>query len=203
MVRYCYDVLHNHFDPSHEISAPLFANSSQPMFVTLLKNPRKKSGCQHQPCRSERDESELRGCIGTFSAVALHEGLHKYVKQSAFKDRRFDPLEAEEIPALTIAVSLLTHFEDADGYLDWDVGVHGVSIDFHVEGRDYHATFLPEVALEQGWSQMKTIENLVRKAGYKEKVTGKVLESITLTRYQSSKTLLCHQSYLNLKKALK
>lgn len=40
---------------------------------------------------------------------------------SALKDSRFPPLTREELPKLFCSVSLLTNFEDATDYLDWEV----------------------------------------------------------------------------------
>lgn len=40
---------------------------------------------------------------------------------SALKDSRFPPLTREELPKLSCSVSLLTNFEDASDYLDWEV----------------------------------------------------------------------------------
>lgn len=43
------------------------------------------------------------------------------VPSSALKDSRFPPLTREELPKLFCSVSLLTNFEDASDYLDWEV----------------------------------------------------------------------------------
>lgn len=43
------------------------------------------------------------------------------VPSSALKDSRFPPLTREELPKLFCSVSLLTNFEDAGDYLDWEV----------------------------------------------------------------------------------
>lgn len=46
---------------------------------------------------------------------------------------------------------VLQNFEDARGYLDWTLGVHGIRIEFHNErGSKKAATYLPQVAPEQG-----------------------------------------------------
>lgn len=115
----------------------------------------------------------LRGCIGTFNAMHLHTGLREYaatryylihsrseyfltnfkciVSHSAFKDSRFNPITREELPRLHVSVSILRHFEDGADYLDWEVGVHGIRIEFHNEkGSKRTATYLPDVAMEQG-----------------------------------------------------
>lgn len=49
----------------------------------------------------------LRGCIGTFSEMNLHSGLKEYALTSALKDTRFDPISREELPKLTVSVSIL------------------------------------------------------------------------------------------------
>ena len=44
---------------------------------------------------------------------------------SALRDRRFPPIEARELPALRCTVSLLSAFEPAAAWDDWEVGTHG------------------------------------------------------------------------------
>lgn len=65
-------------------------------------------------------------------------------------------------------VSLLSRFEKAAGWQDWAVGTHGIIIHFtDPEARVRRtATFLPDVAPEQGWDRQAAIDALVRKAGY-------------------------------------
>lgn len=70
---------------------------------------------------------------------------------SALKDTRFNPITKEELPKLYVSVSILRHFEEASGHLDWEIGKHGIRIEFYSEkGYKQSATYLPEVALEQG-----------------------------------------------------
>ena len=85
---------------------------------------------------------------------------------SAFRDDRFRPVMLEEVPHLECEVSLLHSFEKARNPLDWEVGKHGIMIDFEVEDQSFSATFLPEVASEEGWDQLTTLKYLVAKAGY-------------------------------------
>ena len=85
---------------------------------------------------------------------------------SAFRDDRFGPVALEEVPKLEVEVSLLHSFEHAKNALDWEVGKHGIMIDFDVDDESYGATFLPEVAEEEGWDQLTTLKYLVHKAGY-------------------------------------
>ncbi|MGH0126622.1 UNVERIFIED_CONTAM: hypothetical protein FKN15_016534 [Acipenser sinensis] len=135
MCFYCFDVLHCHLLGYPQSCLPRFTNESYPLFVTW------KTG---------RDK-RLRGCIGTFSAMSLHSGLREYTLTSALKDSRFPPMTREELPKLFCSVSLLTNFEDAADYLDWEVGEHGIRIEFvNEKGMKRTATYLPEVAKEQG-----------------------------------------------------
>ena len=85
---------------------------------------------------------------------------------SAFRDDRFGPVALEEVPKLEVEVYLLHSFEHAKNALDWEVGKHGIMIDFEVDDESYGATFLPEVAEEEGWDQLTTLKYLVHKAGY-------------------------------------
>jgi AMMECR1 domain-containing protein len=69
---------------------------------------------------------------------------------SAFADSRFKPIALEEIPDLEVSISLLCNFEKGSNYLDWTIGVHGIRIIFRSESGVKSATFLPNVAEEQG-----------------------------------------------------
>lgn len=70
---------------------------------------------------------------------------------SACNDTRFSPITMDELSKLHVSVSILRHFEDGADYRDWEVGVHGIRIEFHNEkGNKRTATYLPEVASEQG-----------------------------------------------------
>ena len=67
------------------------------------------------------------------------------------KDTRFNPVSREELPRLHVSVSILCHFEDAADFMDWDIGTHGIRIEFFNErGVKKTATYLPEVPSEQG-----------------------------------------------------
>lgn len=157
--------------------------------------------------KTRDDDLELRGCIGNFNPMPLHSGFSKYALIrythecfflflplnlhifSALQDRRFSPITLSEIPSLTCGVSLLTNFEVADNYLDWEVGTHGIWIEFiQANGEKETATYLPEVMKDQGWTKEEAIKSLLRKGGFRGPVTRQYcIISITLTRYQSQK----------------
>ncbi|XP_059832858.1 nuclear protein AMMECR1-like isoform X2 [Hypanus sabinus] len=115
----------------------------------------------------------------------------------ALKDSRFPPMTREELPRLFCSVSLLTNFEDVGDYLDWEVGVHGIRIEFiNEKGSKRTATYLPEVAKEQGWDHIQTIDSLLRKGGYKAPISNDFRKTIKLTRYHSEKMTLSYSEYL-------
>lgn len=68
------------------------------------------------------------------------------------------------------------------------VGKHGIIINFTDPDLQCarSATYLPEVAPEQGWSHKDAVLSLIRKAGYDGHVSSSLLSSIKLTRYQST-----------------
>ena len=83
-----------------------------PLFVTLLK------------------DGHLRGCIGTFGDGKLGKTLQEYSYYSAMKDSRFPPVTLQEVPALKVEISLLSSFEVIQDPLDWQVGTHGIEVEF-------------------------------------------------------------------------
>jgi uncharacterized protein (TIGR00296 family) len=114
---------------------------------------------------------------------------------SALRDHRFSPITLSEVHLLKCSVSLLTNFEKADDYLDWKAGVHGIWIEFTLpNGQKETATYLPDVIKEQQWTKEEAIESLLRKGGYRGRVTKEYcMKSIVLTRYQSQKRELVYR----------
>lgn len=147
---------------------------------------------------------ELRGCIGTLAPRQLQHALSEFAITSALHDGRFDPISLHELPFLRVGVSLLVNYEECQDCFDWIVGVHGIIIKFggsnsssSARGMEQHsATFLPEVAKEQSWSQKEAVLSLIRKAGYRGRITNDLLSQIQCTRYQSSKYRISYQEYI-------
>jgi uncharacterized protein (TIGR00296 family) len=172
MIFYCFDVLHSHLHKNVDHPKPQFTNNEFPLFVTWYVGREKR----------------LRGCIGTFTPLNLHEGLKEYAITSALRDTRFNPIGKEELSKLNCSVSLLTNFEPTKGWSDWQIGKHGIKIEFYNEkGQKRSATYLPEVALEQEWDHIETIDSLMRKGGYKAPITNDIRNQLSVTRYESEK----------------
>jgi hypothetical protein len=117
-------------------------------------------------------------------------------------------------------VSLLTDFEDAQSYLDWTIGVHGIHITFPHPSlitqssssaptpyssnpnlprlslyRSFSATYLPEVMPEQGWNKLDAIDSAIQKAGWNGVITEDLRRGIKLRRYQSRKCCVAWDEY--------
>lgn len=178
---FCWDALVAHLGG---VSAPSpdFDDAKCALFVTWTK-----AGAW-----GGRSGGQLRGCIGTLEPRRLHTALKDYALTSALRDSRFAPVELREVSRLSCSVSLLSCFEDAADWQDWVVGRHGLIVEFTDPAMQCKrsATFLPEVAADQGWSTRECIEALVRKAGYAGRPSEELLASLKVRRYQSSKASL-------------
>lgn len=182
MCFFCFDVLYAHLYQKSVPSKPNFTNQSYPLFVTW------KIG----------NDRRLRGCIGTFNSTPLHSGLRDYALRSALYDGRFEPITKEEFTNLHVCVSVLLNFEQGTDYKDWIIGLHGIRIEFKCDtGSKKTATFLPEVAVEQKWNHLQTIDSLLRKGGFRGQITEDVRKDLRLTRYTSEKITVSYEDYYN------
>ena len=162
--------------------------TESPLFVTWnIVSPRSRS-------------RSLRGCIGTFEPQDLESGLKDYSLTSALHDTRFDPISMSELPKLEVAVTLLTDFERCTDPLDWELGVHGIKISFYERHRRYSATYLPDVASEQGWTKEETLDSLVRKAGWTGRRGWKEINELEVVRYQGRKESVEYEEYRDFKR---
>ena len=143
-------------------------------------------------------EKELRGCIGTFESSNLKSNLQNYSLVAAFNDFRFNPIELKEVKNLHCGISLLVNFEDVNDIYDWEIGKHGIEIEFG-DNNSYKGTFLPHVAKEQGWDKKQTLESLIMKAGFYGSLD-EIKDTIKLTRYQAIKVEMSYDEYLEMKK---
>ncbi|KAK4435931.1 hypothetical protein Salat_0756700 [Sesamum alatum] len=185
MVVYCFDTLVAHYN-SEEAPPPAFDEGHHPLFVTWKKVV---NGA----------ERRLRGCIGTLEARCIVNGFRDYALTSALRDRRFPPIQAKELPHLECTVSILTNYETAHDYLDWEVGKHGIIIEFTDPNYNTRrsATYLPDVAAHEGWTKVEAIDSLIRKAGYSGTITEQLRKSIRLTRYQSTLFTMSYSDYVS------
>ncbi len=150
-LRSCHHAIINHFDNKplpHDMHTHLkenpTANQARGLFVTLTI------------------EGALRGCIGCITSQdPLHQTLPYFAIQAAFNDHRFSALTKKELSHLTIKISILTPPQPIDHYSTIELGTHGIIFQLN----QYQSVFLPEVAIEQGWTLETTLQHLERKAG--------------------------------------
>ena len=57
------------------------------------------------------------------------------------------------------------------------------------------ATYLPDVALDQGWTKVEAVDSAIRKAGWDGRINEDVRRSVTLRRYQSRKCVVGWDEY--------
>lgn len=104
----------------------------------------------------------LRGCIGDiFPRQPLYKSVLENAVNAAFRDRRFSPLQKEELAEITVEISALTTPTPVPSYDKIRIGTDGVVL--NKAGRS--AVFLPQVAPEQGWDLKQTLTQLSLKAG--------------------------------------
>jgi AmmeMemoRadiSam system protein A len=109
--------------------------------------------------------SRLRGCIGVF---ASKEPLWKTVQENAvaaaFRDPRFNPVEAEELAEIDIEISVLSPLRQITDVSEIEVGRHGIYI---IQGRN-RGVLLPQVAIEYGFDREAFLAETCLKADLPE-----------------------------------
>lgn len=137
-------VRNGHTEPLN-ISDPRL-NQIQGAFVTLKKN------------------GQLRGCIGNIiSDTTLAQSVVNMTIAAATQDHRFDPVTSEELEDIHLEISALSVPQQVDSLASIVLGRDGVIISA-ADGRS--GVFLPQVAIETGWSKEKFLEELCsQKAG--------------------------------------
>ena len=109
-----------------------------------------------------RKKGELRGCIGSIvGGEPLYRGVAANAVHAAVDDPRFPPLRKDELRGVAIEISVMTPLRPVQDYRSIRLGTDGVVI------RDgpAQAVFLPQVAVETGWSLDQFLGSLCLKAG--------------------------------------
>jgi MEMO1 family protein len=104
----------------------------------------------------------LRGCIGSLAArEEVWRSVARNAVLAAREDDRFTPVRGDEVPKLTVEVSVLSPLRPVVSPNDLRLGDEGVVM----SKAGARAVFLPEVPLEQGWDKTRWLEELGQKAG--------------------------------------
>ena len=107
---------------------------------------------------------ELRGCIGTLQCrTGLAQEVARTARESATQDPRFPPVVVEEVPELSLEISVLGPLEEIDPAAPGAIviGKHGLV----VEQGHRRGLLLPQVAPEWGWDVPQFLRQTCRKAG--------------------------------------
>ena len=114
-----------------------------------------------------RQQGDLRGCVGSVQACrSLFEDVWSNARAAAFRDTRFRPVEAWELPEISVEVSLLSAPEplacasEEEALRRLRPGVDGIVLEYE----EHRGTFLPQV-----WEQLPDprdfLDHLKAKAG--------------------------------------
>lgn len=128
-------------------------------------------------------QGELRGCIGSLAPEeSLCLSVHHNAINAAMNDYRFHPVQPVELPRLEIHISILSPITDIPSIDAFKLGQQGIIL----EKGMHRAVFLPEVAIEQGWTKEETLSYLSRKAGlpsdaWRKDTRFKVFESVGIS----------------------
>jgi AmmeMemoRadiSam system protein A len=135
-------VMGRHDAPQPELDLP----DSSGVFVTIKRR------------------GDLRGCLGTLQCrLGLAGEVARCAADAASEDPRFPPVSADEIPELSVEVSVLGPLEpvdpcDASAVV---IGTHGL-----VAEQDFRrGLLLPQVATEWGWTVEQFLRQTCLKAG--------------------------------------
>jgi uncharacterized protein (TIGR00296 family) len=110
------------------------------------------------------------------------------------------PITQRELSALECSVTLLTDFESISDPMDWQIGKHGLRINFTHSGRRYGSTYLPDVAREQAWTKEETLISLMRKAGWNgRREDWRKVPNLNVVRYQGRRTSLGYSEWVEWK----
>ena len=105
--------------------------------------------------------TDLRGCIGQFEPAGDLACTTAYLAiQAATRDPRFVPISLDEVPQLSIELSILSPRFPIDPE-QIRIGEHGLV----VSAADHHGVLLPQVAVEQRWDRTIFLQQTCLKAG--------------------------------------
>jgi uncharacterized protein len=107
---------------------------------------------------------ELRGCLGTLQCRrGLAEEVARCAADAASEDPRFPPVSKDELPELSLEVSVLGPLEPIDPAAPgaFEIGRHGLV----VEQGSHRGLLLPQVATEWGWTPEQFLRQTCVKAG--------------------------------------
>lgn len=135
--------------PDYRPTTPWFLEPAA-VFVTL-----RGAASVYEP------QGELRGCVGQVEPTApLYAAVQDAAAKAATIDPRFYPVQADEVDALNVEVSVLSPMRPIERYEEIEIGRDGLLI----VGERRRGLLLPEVPVEYGWGPREFVRQLCRKA---------------------------------------
>ena len=105
---------------------------------------------------------DLRGCIGVFTSdKPLYQTIVDMAVSAASCDPRFHPMTIDELPDISIEISVLTPLKRIYDISEIEVGRHGIYI---IKG-SRRGVLLPQVATEYNWDRETFLDHTCMKAG--------------------------------------
>ena len=103
------------------------------------------------------NNGRLRGCIGMIEGIEpLYITVTEMAVEACSSDPRFSPVMLSELKEIDIEISVLTPKKRVKSVDEIILGKHGVIVRRGASG----GVFLPQVAVETGWSKEEFMRNL-------------------------------------------
>jgi AmmeMemoRadiSam system protein A len=91
---------------------------------------------------------DLRGCLGRFTSdIPLHRLICELAVSAASKDYRFPPIKNSDLDQVVFEISVLSPLKRIYELSEIELGKHGI----YLKSGSRSGTFLPQVAVENGW----------------------------------------------------
>ncbi len=128
-----------------------------------VRQPARRSGtCHAGAFVTLRLGGDLRGCVGHIEPDRpLDDVIADCAVAAATEDPRFPQLHVDELPRITIEISVLGLLEPVSRLEDIEVGRHGLV----VEHGHRRGLLLPGVPVDWGWDVHTFVRQTCRKAG--------------------------------------
>ncbi len=137
-------ILHKKTEQPEFQLIPKRLGDAYPLFVTIYKN------------------DELRACMGhTIANKSLFFEVQDVARLSATSDWRFGRIAPEELPYLSVEITILSRFIKIFDLNKIQIGKHGLYLKY----KNHSGLLLPQVASERNWDVETFLENLCFKAG--------------------------------------
>jgi AmmeMemoRadiSam system protein B/AmmeMemoRadiSam system protein A len=108
-----------------------------------------------------KERGRLRGCIGhVVASMPLYRSVQEMAVAAAFEDPRFQPVKREELPGLTIEISVMSPLRSVTDPSEIQIGRDGLVIRQGVKS----GLLLPQVASEPGWGRDEFLGHACMKA---------------------------------------